>query len=99
VAAALACWLVGRGERLAGLLEEDPEWGTTTLRPRLLAWLRSFTGQAGRAGVLPRLRALTAAPDDQLPRRWPGLVIPDYPALAQPGSPQALVPGWWQPDL
>jgi hypothetical protein len=97
VAAALAWWLIARGEWLAGLPEEDPEWGTTTLRPRVLAWLRSFTGQAGKAGVLPRLRALTAALDDQLSRRWPGLVIPDYPALAQPGSPLARVPGGWQP--
>jgi aminoglycoside phosphotransferase (APT) family kinase protein len=99
VAAALASWLVARGQRLAGLLEEDPEWGTTTLRPRLLTWLSSFTGQAARAGVLPRLQALASELHDQLSRRWPDLVIPDYPALAQPGSALAQVPGWWQPGL
>jgi hypothetical protein len=33
------------------VLEEDDEWGTTTMRLRLLAWLRSFTSAAGRSGV------------------------------------------------
>jgi hypothetical protein len=31
--------------------------------------------------------------------RWPQTVIPDYPALAQPGSAPAEVPDWWHPDV
>jgi hypothetical protein len=81
------------------VLEEDHEWGTTTMRPRLLAWLRSFTRTAGQTGALPRLQALAGALHDQLSQRWPGLVVPDYPALAQPGSVLAQAPGEWQPGL
>ena len=44
------------GDAIAKVLEEDDEWGTTTMRLRLLTWLRSFTSAAGRSGVLPGLR-------------------------------------------
>jgi Phosphotransferase enzyme family len=97
--AALAGWIVARGGVLAKALEEDHEWGTTTMRPRLLAWLRNFIDQADGIGVLPRLRVLAGALHDQLSLRWPGLLIPDYPAFAQPGSALAQVPEWWQPGL
>jgi Phosphotransferase enzyme family len=99
MAAALACWIIVRGDIVARLLARDPQWGTTTMRPRLLAWLRSFIEAAGRAGVLPRLYALASALDEQLSRRWPRTVIPDYPALAQPGSAPVEVPDWWHPNL
>jgi Ser/Thr protein kinase RdoA (MazF antagonist) len=99
LAAAMACWIVARGTGLARVLEEDHEWGTTTMRPRLLAWLRSFTRTAGQTGALPRLQALAGALHDQLSQRWPGLVVPDYPALAQPGSVLAQAPSEWQPGL
>jgi Ser/Thr protein kinase RdoA (MazF antagonist) len=97
--AALATWIVARGRMITRMLEEDREWGTTTLRPRLLTWLRSFTNEAGRAGVLPRLRALAGALLDQLISRWPETAVPDYPALARPGSARVQVPEWWQPGL
>jgi Ser/Thr protein kinase RdoA (MazF antagonist) len=97
VAAALAGWIVARGQMIARVLEEDHEWGTTTLRPRLLAWLRNFAEQAGRAGTLPRLQALAGGLHDQLSLRWPDLVIPDYPALAEPGAALAQLPDRWQP--
>jgi Ser/Thr protein kinase RdoA (MazF antagonist) len=96
VAAALAGWIVARGQMIARVLEEDHEWGTTTLRPRLLAWLHNFAGQADKAGALPRLRALAGELHDQLSLRWPDLLIPDYPALAQPGSVLAQLPERWQ---
>ena len=97
--AALAVWVVGRGEMITGVLGEDEKWGTTTLRPRLLTWLRSFIGAAGRTGVLPRLRALAGALHDELRARWPETVIAAYPALAGPGSARVEVPQWWQPGL
>jgi Ser/Thr protein kinase RdoA (MazF antagonist) len=97
-AAALIGWIIARGQAITRMLDEDREWGTTTMRPRLLAWLRNFTDAAGRAGVLPRLRSLAGAMHDRLGARWPGTVIPDYPALAGPGSAPLRVPGWWQPE-
>jgi Ser/Thr protein kinase RdoA (MazF antagonist) len=37
--AALAAWIIAWGDWTARVLEEDDEWGTTTMRPRLLTWL------------------------------------------------------------
>ena len=54
-------------------------------------------GRRGRRP--PRLRALPVSCTTSFPRRWPGLVIPGYPALARPGPALARVPGWWQPGL
>jgi Ser/Thr protein kinase RdoA (MazF antagonist) len=97
-AAALAAWIIARGPVIARVLDEDRPWGTTTMRPRLLTWLRSFTAAAGRAGVLPRLHALADALHEQLSVRWPGTAVPDYPALAQPGSAPVHIPRWWPPE-
>jgi hypothetical protein len=101
MAAAVAVWIVARGPLVNRVLgsDEDPEWGTTTLRPRLLTWLGSFTDAAGRAGVLPRLRAAAGALLERLNSRWPETAVPDYPALARPGSARVAVPEWWQPGL
>jgi Ser/Thr protein kinase RdoA (MazF antagonist) len=96
-AAALAAWIIARGHVLARVLDEDRPWGTTTMRPRLLTWLRAFIDAAARAGVLPRLHTLAGALHEQLSLRWPGVAVPDYPALAQPGSAPVHVPDWWQP--
>jgi Ser/Thr protein kinase RdoA (MazF antagonist) len=95
--AALACWIVVRSPRIPELFEEDPEWGTTTLRPRIMTWLRTFIAQAEATGTLPRLHALATALHDDFSRRWPGLTTPDYPALARPGSAPVLIPEWWRP--
>jgi Ser/Thr protein kinase RdoA (MazF antagonist) len=96
-AAALASWIVARGRMITRLLEEDPRWGTTTMRPRLLTWQRNFIDAAERADVLPRLRALAAGLHERLTLRWPEAVVPDYPALARPGSTPLSVPDWWPP--
>jgi Ser/Thr protein kinase RdoA (MazF antagonist) len=97
--AALGAWIVAWGDRIAKVLEEDDEWGTTTMRPRLLAWLRSFTSAAGRSGVLPGLRVLAGELHERLSARWPEAVIADYPALARPGSAQVQVPDFWRPEV
>jgi Ser/Thr protein kinase RdoA (MazF antagonist) len=94
--AMLAAAFLGRGQMLAEALAHDDEWGTTTTRPRLLAWLRSFTARAG--GGLPRLRATAAIIEDRLTERWPGIRVPDYPSLAQPGAELARIPNGWQPQ-
>jgi Ser/Thr protein kinase RdoA (MazF antagonist) len=93
--AAVAAWIVARGPMITGALEQDRRWGTTTLRARLLTWLGSFAGAAGRTGVLPRLHAAAGALLEELARRWPQTAVPDYPALARPGSAPVQVPGWW----
>jgi Ser/Thr protein kinase RdoA (MazF antagonist) len=98
MAAAMAVWVIARGTALREALGEDDSWGTTTIRPRLLAWLRSFAAAAGRAGTLPRLRALAADLEEVLSQRWPQVRVPDYPALAGPGAVLARVPDWWQPE-
>ena len=97
VAAALAGWIVARGRTLTEVLDEDDMWGTTTMRPRLLAWLRNFIDRAGGDQSLPRLRAILGEMHDQLSSRWPEVRVPEYPALARPGSQPVPVPGWWPP--
>jgi hypothetical protein len=96
--AALAGLIIARAHILARALQEDSEWGTTTMRPRLLTWLASFTARDG-GGNLPRLRATAEAMRDRLAARWQGPRIPDYPALARAGSVLARVPDGWQPEL
>jgi hypothetical protein len=97
VAAALAGYIVARGHGITRLLDEDPQWGTTTMRPRLLAWLRNFLDRPGGEAALPRLRALLGKMHDQLSSRWPEVRVPEYPALARPGAPPVPVPDWWPP--
>lgn len=97
-AAAMAAFLIARGPMIARALDEDRPWGTTTIRPRLLTWLRTFTATATRTGVLPRLHDFADALHDQLTRRWPGLAAQEYPALVQPGAEAIPRPGWWPPE-
>jgi hypothetical protein len=97
--AALGAWIVAWGDAITKVLEEDDEWGTTTMRPRLLTWLRSFTSAADRSGALPGLRVLAGELHERLSARWPEAVTADYPALAQPGAARVQVPGFWQPEV
>ena len=82
------------------LLGADAEAGILLIedRPRLLTWLASFTAR-DVDGNLPRLRATAEGMRDRLAARWPGLRIPDYPALAQAGSVLARAPDGWRPVL
>jgi Ser/Thr protein kinase RdoA (MazF antagonist) len=97
-AAALGGWIVARGQVITQMLEEDDRWGTTTMRSRLLIWLCNFIEAAERTGVLPHLRALAEGLYKRLTLRWPDTVVPEYPALARPGSTPVPVPGWWSPE-
>jgi hypothetical protein len=94
LAAALGGFVVARAPQLTRALEEDRRWGTTTIRPRLLAWLASFTSLAATTGALPRLRALAETLHARLAAAWPEAAVPDYPALARPGHPVAQ----WRTD-
>jgi Ser/Thr protein kinase RdoA (MazF antagonist) len=96
ITAALAGLIVTRAPLLAGALKEDHDWGTTTIRPRLLAWLGSFTGRASHDTV-PRFQATVGAMRERLAELWPGVRIPEYPALAGPGAVLARIPDGWQP--
>ena len=97
--AALGAWIAAWGDAIAKVLDDDGEWGTTTMRPRLLAWLRSLTSAPGRSGVLPGLGVLAGGLHERLSARWPEAVIAAYPALARPGSAQVQVPDFWQPEV
>ena len=94
--AALAGWVVARGAGIGRALEEDRDWGTTTVRPRVLTWLGSFIDAAARVDELPRLRSLAEALRSLLRERWPSAAAPSYPALAGPGEPLARVPRMWE---
>jgi hypothetical protein len=97
MAAALASVILARGTALAHALDEDREWGTTSVRPRLLTWLSSFITFGGAAGFLPRFHVLAQALHERLAARW-NCVVPDYPALARPGAEVAKVPLAWDSD-
>ncbi len=92
LAAALAVSVVARGAGIGRTLDKDGDWGTTTMRPRLLTWLHSFIRAASRTGALPRLRLAAEGMREQLRLRWPDAVVPDYPALARPGATLARLP-------
>ncbi len=94
--AALAGWVVARGAAMGRALDEDRDWGTTTARPRMLTWLRSFTEAAARSGALPRLRSLAVRVREELSARWPDTVVPAYPALGAPGARLAEPPQGWE---
>jgi hypothetical protein len=94
--AALGSWVVATGPGAGRVLEEDEDWDTTTVRPRVLTWLRSFTDAAARSGALPRLGPLAEAMHARLAARWPEAAVPDYPALARPGAPLARLPEGWE---
>ena len=93
--AVLAGWVVARGAGIGRALEKDRDWGTTTIRPRVLTWLGSFIDAAARVDELPRLRSLASALRTVLRDRWPSAVAPSYPALARAGEPLARVPRGW----
>ena len=97
--AALAGWVVARGTLIERALERDGDWGTTTIRPRLMSWTERLAAAAAAAGTFPRLRMAAEGLRDRFRSLWPTEVIPAYPALAGPTSTRASVPAWWEPGL
>jgi aminoglycoside phosphotransferase (APT) family kinase protein len=99
LAAALAGWVAARGNMIERALKRDEEWGTTTMRPRLVAWTERLAAVAAATGAFPRLRAIAERLNDRFLSLWPDAIVPAYPALAEPQhGPLAEVPGWWEPD-
>jgi Ser/Thr protein kinase RdoA (MazF antagonist) len=98
VAVAIGAWIVARTPLLVEALADDRLWGTTTLRPRFLAWTSAFPERAAAVGALPALTALVARLHDVLAARWPASAVPAYPALAIAGAPLAQVPADWSPE-
>lgn len=96
VAAALAGWLVVRGALITRAWDRngDELWGTTTMRPRLLAWVESVLDAPG-ATAFPALARLAGALAEQAHEAWPGVRVPIYPAFARPGVAAVEPPADW----
>ncbi len=99
VTAALAGWIVARATLIERAMKSDRDWGTTTIRPRLLSWTERFVAAAAATGTFPRLRIAGEGLHDRFRSLWPTAVIPAYPALAGPRSTRVRVPGWWEPGV
>jgi hypothetical protein len=95
--AALAGWVVARGAMIEEALKGDEQWGTTTMRPRLMSWTGRLAAAATATTTLPRLRMVAASLHDRFRSLWPDAAIPAYPALADPRSTPVTLPGWWEP--
>jgi Ser/Thr protein kinase RdoA (MazF antagonist) len=99
LAAALAGWVAARGNMIERALKGDEEWGTTTMRPRLVAWTERFAAVAAATGTFPVLRAIAERLNKRFQSLWPDAIVPAYPALAEPRRRAlAQVPDWWEPD-
>jgi Ser/Thr protein kinase RdoA (MazF antagonist) len=79
VAAALACWVVGRWRLVRNVIDDDRDWGTTTIRPRLLVWLAAAAEACQPS--LPILAATCHQLRQVLGQRWQEPPAPLYPAL------------------
>jgi Phosphotransferase enzyme family len=96
VAAALAGWLVVRGDLIARAWDGtgDDRWGTTTMRPRLLAWSQSLLDAPGTT-AFPALDRLARALAEHAHEAWPGVTVPTYPGFAGPGATTVQPPPDW----
>jgi Ser/Thr protein kinase RdoA (MazF antagonist) len=90
--AALGCWVVARSRLYRQATSDDRSWGTTTMRPRLIAWARALAET--RAGRFPQLSAAAASLAEQSDESWPAAQLPHFPAFAT-GTPIAEIPSWW----
>ena len=96
VVAALAGWLVARGDTIARAWNQDRDdlWGTTTMRPRLRAWLEAYLAAPG-AAAFPALARLAGAMAKLAREAWPDVTVPAYPAFAGPGAGAVNPPAGW----
>jgi hypothetical protein len=92
---ALASWVLARGRVVSKVMAEDGEWGTTSMRPRLLQWMDAFL--AVGSPQLPAVTETVAALRNVLGGRWSGARLPDYPSLPTPGDhPTVAAPPWFE---
>ncbi len=101
LAVALGAFVVARGRDAAeavavGRGHHVAPWGTTTMRPRVLAWAEALASAPAAADVLPRLRAVALALQDRLRAAWPDEEIPHYPPFAPHGGAVAQHPEGWR---
>ena len=97
--AVLAGWVVGRAAMIDGALSSDRQWGTTTMRPRLVAWTGRLAAVTATTGTFPWLRMVAEGLNARFRARWPEAVVPAYPALAGSRSPRVRAPEGWQPGI
>lgn len=95
--AVLAGWVVARAAMIDGALSSDRQWGTTTIRPRLVAWTGRLAAVTATTGTFPRLRMVAEGLNTRFRALWPEAVIPAYPALADSRPARASVPEGWEP--
>lgn len=95
ITVALGSWVIARGVALATALENDREWGTTTIRPRLLRWITAFLEAAAASDRFPALRELLGVLRTHLRARWKLDHSLTYPALAPANGPSVRPPSWW----
>ena len=100
LAYALGAFVVARGRDAADALTAGPgaalaPWGTTTYRPRVVAWAEALVSAPAAAEALPRLCAVALALRDRMRATWPDQDIPHYPPFAPAGAPVALRPDGW----
>jgi hypothetical protein len=79
---ALAAWILVRGRVITKVVESDDEWGTTTMRPRLLQWMDSFLTLAAPGSILPATRSVITDLRQVLGDAWPDASAIGFPAFA-----------------
>ena len=99
LATALASWVVGRGDVITRLLDEDGTWGTSSVRVRVRQWLRAYLAAEGGVVRYPAVHAVASVLSDRLAEAWPEAALPDYPSLATGASAVVEVPDFWRPGL
>ena len=80
-AASASWWLAGLDEFLAPGFAGDSDWGTATLRQRILHRSTRFATLAGRTGALPALGEAAGSLVARLEPLWFAAAVDPYPAF------------------
>jgi hypothetical protein len=80
--AALAAWILARGRVITTAVEGDRQWGTTTMRPRLLQWMDAFLALSAPGSGLPATRSVITDLRRALGDAWPDEPVVGYPAFS-----------------
>ena len=97
--AVLAGSVIARAALIDGALSSDRQWGTTTIRPRLVAWTGRLAAITAATATFPRLRMAAEGLNTRFRSLWPEAVVPAYPALADTRSARARAPEGWEPGI